>query len=70
MPHPKFHTGDRVEVKDDPRDRGTVKTMPHKLATAEPQLVLVLIDNTENAVVYHCDDLRQLRTASDGGGSC
>jgi hypothetical protein len=70
MPRPKFRVGDRVEVKDDPRDRGTIVPLPRTLRREQPQLEAVLLDGTENAIVYHCDDLRRLRTASDGGQSC
>jgi hypothetical protein len=37
--------------------------MPRKLHAEEPQLIAVLIDGETDAVVYHCDDLRRLRTS-------
>jgi hypothetical protein len=66
MPHPKFRTGDRVEDRET-QEAGTVMRMPRKLAAAEPQLIAVLIDGTDDAIVYHRDDLR--RTPSKGGRS-
>ena len=62
MPHPKFRTGDRVEVKDDPRDRGTIVPLLRTLRREQPQLEAVLIDGAADAIVYHCNDLRRLRT--------
>jgi hypothetical protein len=63
MPRPKFRTGCRVEVKDDPRDRGTIVPLPRTLRREQPQLEAVLIDGAADAIVYHHADLRRLRTS-------
>jgi hypothetical protein len=53
----RFRVGCRVVT--DENESGTVVALPRNLAREEPQLVAVLIDNTQDAIVYHRDDLRR-----------
>jgi hypothetical protein len=63
MPRPKFRTGDRVEEGPIREIAGPSFPLPRTLRREQPQLEAVLIDGTDDAIVYHCDDLRLLRTS-------